>query len=250
MKILLTNDDGYFAPGIKEMGLALINEGHDVTIVAPDNQNSGKSHSVTFMESIEFHIVEIEGIEIPCYSVSGTPADCVRAAIHVLGRDFDYCFSGINLGYNAGLDVLYSGTVSAAIEANIFGINSIAVSSEYKEDGPIYETAAKVAVEIFNKIQGKLDKTQVLNINVPSLPRDEVKGIEVCRIGDSVIDKYRTYKTSGGYELKMYAREYPEYREATDRFYLENGYATVTPLIYDLTNEKLMKDLEKYLWKI
>ncbi|RVU55652.1 5'/3'-nucleotidase SurE [Anaerosphaera multitolerans] len=248
MKILLTNDDGVFAPGIKELGKQLIKEGHNVTIVAPEEENSGKSHAITLMKKLNFSLVDIEGLDCMAYSVSGTPADCVRAALEILGNGFDYCFSGCNLGYNAGMDILYSGTVSAAIEANVFGINSIAVSSQFSFTEPNYKTAAKVAIDTFNKIYDKIDQVQVLNINVPNVEYEELKGIEVCRIGGSVMDKYTTYKTSNGYSLELHGRNHCDHPEETDRYFLEKGYATITPLLYDLTNDRLIKNIKEHMY--
>ncbi|SHH40563.1 5'-nucleotidase /3'-nucleotidase /exopolyphosphatase [Anaerosphaera aminiphila DSM 21120] len=247
MNILLTNDDGVFAPGIKELGRRLLKEGHHVTIVAPEEENSGKSHAITLMKKLRFSLVDIEDLDCLAYSVSGTPADCVRAALEILGNNFDYCFSGCNLGYNAGMDILYSGTVSAAIEANVFGINSIAVSTEFSRTGPNYRTASKIAVDVFNKLSDKVEKVQVLNVNVPNVDYKDVKGIEVCRIGGSVMDKYTSYKTANGYTLELHGRNHCEHASETDRYFLDEGYATVTPLLYDLTNDQLIKSLKEHI---
>ena len=104
MNILLTNDDGVFAPGIKELGSQLLEKGYNVTIVAPEEQNSGKSHAITLMKKLYVKKVKIEGLSCNAYSVSGTPADCVRTAVELFSKEYDYCFSGCNLGYNAGMD--------------------------------------------------------------------------------------------------------------------------------------------------
>lgn len=247
MKILLTNDDGFFAPGIKAMAKALIKENHEVIMVAPEFENSGKSHSITLTEKLNFNKVKIKGIDCPCYSVSGTPADSVRAALHVFGHDyFDYCFSGVNLGYNAGMDILYSGTVSAAVEANVFGLNSIAVSAEYARDQTQFKAAAKIAIDVFNKLHGKTDRVEVLNINVPKLSYDEVKGIKVCRVGGSVMDQYKAEETENGLALSLTMRKPSSDIDKSDRLYLEKGYATVTPLIYDLNNMEEIEKLSKF----
>ncbi len=243
MKILLTNDDGFFAPGIKAMAKALLEEGYDVKLFAPEFENSGKSHSITLMEKLNVNKVNIKGLDCQCYSVSGTPADCVRAAIQIEGNNFDYCFSGVNLGYNAGMDILYSGTVSAAIEANVFGINSIAVSAKYARDKTKFSSAAKSAIEVFDKLHDKLDRVQVLNVNVPNLNDSELAGIKICRVGGSIIDRYQTVKTDTGYTLELHGRNNEKEVNKSDRYYLEQGYVTVTPLVYDLTNIKLIEKL-------
>lgn len=247
MNILLTNDDGYFSEGIKELAKQLIAEGHRVTIVAPHEENSGKSHSITLMKKFNISPVTIEGVDAMCYSVSGTPADCVRAALNIIDTKFDFCFSGCNFGYNAGMDILYSGTVSAAIEANLMGINAIAVSSEFSREKMYYDTAAKVAIEVFNKVHSSLDEIQVININVPACEYKDLKGIRVAKIGGMVIDKYTKLQTESGYTLELKGREMKSYNEDTDRILLTNGYATVTPLLYDLTNEKLLKNISDKL---
>lgn len=247
MNILLTNDDGFFAPGIKELARQLIAAGHDVTIVAPTQENSGKSHSITLQKELIISPVTIDGLDIPCYSVTGTPADCVRAAINILDTKFDFCFSGCNFGYNAGMDILYSGTVSAAIEANVYGINAFAVSAEFLKGHTNYETAAKVAIEIFDKIHKSLDNVQVININVPSLDYSELKGIKVAKIGGNVMDKYVKVQTDNGYTLSLCGRNEYQCPENTDRCLLADGYATVTPLLYELTDEKLMDNIRKML---
>lgn len=247
MNILLTNDDGVFAPGIAELGRQLLEKGYNVTIVAPEKQNSGKSHAITLMKKLIVKKVHIEEINLDAYSVSGTPADCVRAALEIYGNKFDYCFSGCNLGYNAGMDILYSGTVSAAIEANVFRIPSIAVSAQYNRENTNYKTASKVAIEIFEKVHNQLNDAIVLNVNAPKLEYEDLKGIKTCKIGGSVMDKYTTFKIENGYSLELHGRNKSENKENTDRHYLENGYATVTPLLYDLTSDSLLKSLREYM---
>ncbi|MBP2024544.1 5'/3'-nucleotidase SurE [Peptoniphilus stercorisuis] len=247
MNILLTNDDGVFAPGIAELGRQLLEKGYNVTIVAPEKQNSGKSHAITLMKKLIVKKVHIEEINLDAYSVSGTPADCVRAALEIYGNKFDYCFSGCNLGYNAGMDILYSGTVSAAIEANVFRIPSIAVSAQYNRENTNYKTASKVAIEIFEKVHSQINDAIVLNVNAPKLEYEDLKGIKTCKIGGSVMDKYTTFKIENGYSLELHGRNKSENKENTDRHYLENGYATVTPLLYDLTSDSLLKSLREYM---
>jgi 5'-nucleotidase len=248
MKILLTNDDGFFAPGIRAMAKALIKENHEVIMVAPEFENSGKSHSITLAEELNFNKVKIKDVDCECFSVSGTPADSVRTAIHIFGRDyFDYCFSGVNLGYNAGMDILYSGTVSAAIEANMFGLNSIAVSAQYGREKTQFSAAAKVAIDVFNKLHDKTSQVEVLNVNVPKLPFDEIKGVKVCKVGGTVTDQYKCEKTENGYKLSLDLRAPSEDIDKSDRFYLAKDFATVTPLIYDLNNMEEIETLSQFI---
>lgn len=245
MNILLTNDDGVFASGIKELGSQLLEKGYNVTIVAPEEQNSGKSHAITLMKKLYVKKVKIEGLSCDAYSVSGTPADCVRTAVELFSKEYDYCFSGCNLGYNAGMDILYSGTVSAAIEANVFNIPSIAVSAEYNRENTNYKTSSKVAIDIFEKVKDTLKENIVLSVNAPKLDYENLKGVAVCKIGGSVMDKYTSYETENGFELELQGRNKCKHLEYTDRYYLEDGYATVTPLLYDLTSDELLNSLKE-----
>ena len=131
MRILLTNDDGVMAEGIYALAKELEKD-HEVIIIAPETQRSAQSHAVTILQPLTVKEVKLDGLKSKAYSISGTPADCVRAGLEVLiDEPIDYVFSGINMGLNSGMDILYSGTVSAAIEANIYGIPSIAVSAEF-----------------------------------------------------------------------------------------------------------------------
>ena len=241
MNILLTNDDGIFAPGLKILAEGLINEGHNVTIFAPDRQNSGKSHSITLGHSLVVEKTEIEGLDCICYSVTGTPADCIRAAMQVSDTKYDFCFSGCNYGYNAGKDISYSGTVSAAIEANFYNIPSFAVSVDFDRITPHFDTACYYAIKIFNDVKEMVKYPAVININSPSIDIKSVKGIKVCSTGSSITDKYDMTETEKGYELKLVGRNFIKEKDYTDRHYLEENFITVTPLVYNLDDDAMYK---------
>ena len=244
MNILVTNDDGINAEGIEVLARALIAHGHKVTIAAPNVENSGKSHAITFKSPLMVQDAKLEGLEnIRSLCVYGTPADCVRAAVHLLDEKFDYCFSGINSGYNTATNVLYSGTVSAAIEANLFNIPAIAVSAQWVKGHSKFDTAAKVAMDVFNKHED-FKKLQVLNINVPY---EELKGIEVCKVGADVMSIYDISEDGEGYNMKL--RGFPKENNADDSdvYYLGQNYATVSPLLYDVTNLTLINELKEML---
>lgn len=249
MRILLTNDDGIMAEGIHTLAKELEKE-HEVIIVAPETQRSAQSHAITLVQPLVVKEVELEGIKSKAYSISGTPADCVRAGLDTLaGGTVDLVFSGINSGLNSGMDILYSGTVSAAIEANIYHIPSIAVSSEWIEGKVRYDIAAKYAKLILDKTMDSfLDSNIVLNINVPYSDEEDIKGIKVCKIGGPVYDYYfADYNEDGERTLKVQGRKITDTEEGTDRYFLAKGYVTITPLHYDLTNFNLLKEVGSWL---
>lgn len=242
MKILITNDDGINAKGIYDL-VKEISKKHMVTVVAPREQKSAASHSISIHTPIKIRREDIiEGIE--SYSVVGTPADCTQVGLSLLGKDFDLVISGINRGLNCGTDILYSGTVSAAIEGCIYDLPAIAMSMEvdwtrYDED---YKAAAKWALEVLDIVEEKyLKKNVVLNVNVPNRSKEKVKGIKVCKLGKST---YRTeYVLVEENEDKVYeirSNRSKNIEKDNDIFYLSEGYVTITPLQYDFTNFDLI----------
>lgn len=249
MKILLTNDDGIMAKGLYTLARLLEKE-NEVTIIAPETQKSAQSHAITLHTPLIIKEVKLDGLKSKAYSISGTPADCVRAGMEILaGDDVDIVFSGINMGLNSGMDILYSGTVSAAIEANIYEKPSIAVSAEWVDGDVNYEIAAKYAVKVLEETKDELLKTNiVLNINTPYDLHDVNKEIKVCKIGGVILDYYYMEDDgNGGKIIKLKGRKETIFEEETDRYYLLKGYATMTPLHYDLTNHDLLETTKGWL---
>ena len=250
MKILLTNDDGYFAPGIQALAKVLAEE-HEVVVIAPEEEHSGQSHAITIKHSLIVKPVEIEGVDVEAYSVSGTPADCVRAGLDkIVPWKPDVIFSGCNAGYNAGMDIIYSGTVSAAMEGVLLGIPSVAVSARWVKGQCRYDTAASVAKKIFDKVKKPFlssAKPMVLNINVPYLDEDELKGLRVAEIGDNAYDYYFEEEIDGERRLSLKGRSTMEHAPGTDRYYLERDFVTVTPVIYGLADAEEMDRLKSWL---
>lgn len=249
MKILLTNDDGIMADGIYILAKELEKE-HDITIVAPETQKSAQSHAITLHCPLIIKEVKLNGLKSKAYSISGTPADCVRAGIEAIVDDkVDLVMSGINLGLNSGMDILYSGTVSAAVEANIYGIPSIAISAEYMKGIANYNISAKYALKVLEKTASKLLKTNiVLNLNTPYDLNDVNKELKLSSIGGPILDYYFIEDTENGEKaLTLKGRKKAELVEGTDRYFLAKGYATITPLKYDLTNYDLLKSCEDWL---
>jgi 5'-nucleotidase len=250
MRLLLTNDDGINAPGL----LAMANElekYYEIVIVAPDNQRSASGHSITIARPIVAKEVKLEGIKGKAYSLDGTPADCTRIGVDKLsGSKIDMVVSGINKGLNLGTDVLYSGTVSAAVEAAIYNIPSIAVSVDIDgKDEPDYRIAATYGVSVLKKaIENKMEKDVVLNVNVPLIPPNDIKGIKVCKIGARLYDN--TYSETITQEnhmiIEIKAHVVDKDNTEADTYYLKEGYVTVTPLHYDLTNFKLLTEVNKW----
>ena len=249
MRLLLTNDDGINAKGIYALAQEL-EQNHDVIIIAPDNERSACGHSITLTRPLIVREVKLEGLKSKAFSVDGTPADCVKIAINkLLSEKIDMVVSGINKGLNLGTDVLYSGTVSAAIEAAIYKIPSMAVSMDVTKDIETYEMAARFASEILRKAQENNIKNDiVLNVNIPLLQENEIKGIKVCKIGSRLYNNCYI-ETIGEnnethYEIKGEVKDIHE--ENSDTIYFKEGYVTVTPLHYDLTNFKILNDVGKW----
>ncbi|SCG84458.1 stationary phase survival protein SurE [Proteiniborus sp. DW1] len=250
MRLLLVNDDGINAIGIQALAKEFEKD-YEVVIVAPEGQRSAAGHSITLTKPILVRKVNIPGIKSRAYSISGSPADCVRVALDKLvDGQVDVVLSGINLGLNVGADVLYSGTVSAAIEGNIYKIPAMAFSCELGEEPNCFEVAAKHAKEIFEKVKEDLIKNNiVLNVNFPCRKEEDIKGIRVCKIGGIVYDYYFVENRNGEDEitLAIKGRHNEEKEEETDRFYLREGYITITPLHYDLTNYNLLEQVKDWL---
>src|SRR5204863_4496656 len=177
MRILLSNDDGYFAPGLERLAATLA-EHAEITVVAPERDRSGASNSLTLDRPLT-----VRRAPNGFLFVNGTPTDCVHLAVTGLLENLpDMVISGINLGANMGDDTIYSGTVAAAMEGYLLGIPSLAVSLTSKA-GKHYETAARVARDLVARLQRQAPKPVLLNVNVPDVPFDALQGSEVTRLG-------------------------------------------------------------------
>jgi 5'-nucleotidase len=231
--ILVTNDDGYDAPGLAALASALVSIGR-VVRVAPDREYSGASHALTFTRPLRVHRVEDDG-----FRVDGTPTDCVHLGVFDLaGGTPDLVVSGINRGYNVGDDVTYSGTVAGALEGTLLHVPSIAVSTAAGEQGvPDYEGAARVAVELAGTVLRRgLPPGLFLNVNVPPAPHH---GMRVTRQGS------RTYRAAVEERLDPKGVPYywigspdttPEDEADGDQRAVREGFVSVTPLHANLTH--------------
>ena len=248
MRILVTNDDGIMAEGIHTLAKEL-EKYYEVIIVAPDTQKSAQSHAITLHQPLIIKEVKLEGIKSKAYSVSGTPADCVRAGIEaIVDGKIDLVVSGINLGFNAGMDIIYSGTVSAAIEANIYNLPSIAVSAEWMNDSANYTIAAKYVKKVLEETKNKLlDSNIVLNINTPFNLNDVDHEIKICSVGGTIPDYYFLEEHENGEKsLTLKGRRDTEFKEGTDRYFLLKGFATISPIKYDLNNSNLVDSFKDW----
>lgn len=244
MKILISNDDGVYAPGLAMLYESLLGVGN-VTVIAPDRDRSAASNSLTLSNPIR-----IRELDNGFISVDGTPADCVYVGLRALMKEQPKMIvSGINSGANLGDDVLYSGTVAAAMEGRFLGFPSMAVSLTGEHDQ--YATAGRVAQKlVLHLVRHPLPSDTILNVNVPNLPFEQLKGYQVTRLGrrhpssNMIQDKDPRGKTIywvGAAGLEQDAGP------GTDFHAINNGYVSVTPLEVDLTRYKVMDDLQHWV---
>jgi 5'-nucleotidase len=245
MHILLSNDDGYSAAGLKALAAAL-KDHVDITVVAPDSNRSGASNSLTLEVPLR-----VSRAENGFLRVNGTPTDCVHLAITgLLDREPDMVFAGINHGSNLGDDVIYSGTVAAATEGRFLGLPAVALSLASSTPRH-FDTAGKVAVALLEKIRRHpLPPDTVLNVNVPDLPWSELKGFKSCRLGqrhraEPVIRAF----DPRGREIYWVGAAGPEQDAGpgTDFHAIREGYVSVTPLQIDLTRYDRIDTLAHWL---
>jgi len=247
MQILLTNDDGIFAPGLAAIYKELVKLG-DVTVVAPMDSRSGTSHSVTVAKPLVCNKVDING-QFTGFSVQGSPADCVKLACMELHKGpIDLLVAGINNGANIGINVYYSGTVAAAMEAAFLKIPAVAMSLAAEEQMD-FEKAAAYCAQILRKLM-PIKSGDVININIPLLSKGKPKGIRVVPQSTSGFHEYYTavqneqsqtaFQLSGG--------PHRSEEEPTDTTSLAEGFITVTPLVPDMTNHQKIRELQQIKW--
>ncbi len=246
--ILITNDDGITAPGIKSLIEAARTLGK-VVVVAPDKAQSGMGHAITIGTPLRMNKVDMFG-DIEAWQTSGTPVDCVKLAVDkILHRKPDICLSGINHGANHSINVSYSGTMSAAMEASIESIPSIGFSLlDYR-----FEADFSPAVFYANKIiktvlANKLDKHLLLNVNIPSVPKNEIKGIKICKQAYAKYkEEFDERKDPQGKKYYWLTGEFINFDKDkdTDVWALQNNYVSVVPVQFDLTHYGLKKILDK-----
>ncbi len=248
MRILLTNDDGVHAEGIHALAKALSSLG-EVFVAAPDRERSAAGHSITVYEPIKVMKTEVPGTA-GAWGIGGTPVDCVKLAVsRLVGDPVDLVVSGINYGPNLGKDVLYSGTVSAAAEGTILGIPAIAVSLNVWDEKANFEFAALFARQLIrSSVRNGMTHSTLLNVNIPNLSREQVKGIRITKLGNrnykNLFEERKdprgnTYYWMGG-GIKKEIQD-----EESDVLAVEQGFISITPVHLDLTDYHLMEEYRK-----
>ncbi|MCF8241036.1 MAG: 5'/3'-nucleotidase SurE [Melioribacteraceae bacterium] len=250
MKILVSNDDGITSPGIYELAKALSEIG-EVTVIAPHTEQSAVGHAITMKIPLRIIKHYING-EFFGYAVDGTPADCIKIGIrNILKESPDIVVSGINNGANTAINIIYSGTVSAAREAAIMDVPSIAISVT-SHDVMDFKYAGKVAKSIVKLVaENGLETGTLLNVNVPNVPEEEIKGILLTKQGKSKWDDVYEERTDpyrkNYYWLTGNLIDVDEDLE-TDHFAVKNKYVSVTPIHFDLTDYKTYEKIKS--WKL
>lgn len=247
MKVLVSNDDGIFSPGIHELARALAAVADEVIVVAPDVEQSASGHAITIRHPLRYRRTHLEELpDLVCYRVDGTPADCIVLGVHNEGRP-DVVVSGINLGSNLGFDVTHSGTVAAAIEGTTMGIPSIAVSLRTGEGMLDFSHAARYAAQLAMTVhESGLPHRTLLNVN---FPEGKPVGVTTSRLSthsykDSVV---RRQDPDGVPYYWVAGTPTGEHVTDTDFTAVSEGYATVTPLSLDLTDHSMLETLAQHL---
>ena len=248
--ILVTNDDGITAPGIRAL-ISVMSEIGTVVVVAPDKPQSAMGHAITLNSTLFIKKISKENAAITEYSCSGTPVDCVKLAVNeILHRKPDLCVSGINHGSNSSINVIYSGTMSAAVEAGIEGIPAIGFSLldyDWNADfDAIKSSIRKITLEVLEK---GMPENVVLNVNFPKLKENEIKGIKICRQAKAIwMEKFDKRITPQGKDYYWLTGEFvnQDKGEDTDEWALENGYISVVPVQFDLTAHHTIQQLNTW----
>ncbi|MFL2625898.1 MAG: 5'/3'-nucleotidase SurE [Flavobacteriaceae bacterium] len=248
--ILVTNDDGITAPGIRTL-INVMNSIGDVVVVAPDSPQSGMGHAITINETLYCKKEKINHGPQVEYSTSGTPADCVKLAVHeLLDKKPDLCVSGINHGSNSSINVIYSGTMSAAIEAGMEGIPAIGFSlMDYNWDAnfnPLKKYVKKICSTVLKR---GMKKGVVLNVNFPKTENNTIKGIKICQQAEANwVEKFDKRQSPMGKDYYWLTGEFINYdkRKNTDEYALSKGYISIVPVQFDLTAHNYIDELKNW----
>jgi len=248
--ILVTNDDGINAPGIRAL-IEVMSEIGTVIVVAPDSPQSAMGHAITINNTLYLNKVSAENAAITEYSCSGTPVDCVKLAVNeILRKKPDLCVSGVNHGSNSSINVIYSGTMSAAVEAGIENIPAIGFSlldyawnADFEQVKPFIR---KIALQV---LANKLPEGTILNVNFPKLKTNDIKGIKICRQAKAIWqEKFDKRQTPYGKDYYWLTGEFInlDKGEDTDEWALGNGYVSIVPVQFDLTAHHAIQQLNSW----
>ncbi len=248
--ILVTNDDGISAPGIRTL-IDVMNTIGDVVVVAPDSPQSGMGHAITLDSTLYCTEIKVNDGPQKEYQCSGTPADCVKLAVNeLMNRKPDLCVSGINHGSNSSINVIYSGTMSAAIEAGIEGVPAIGFSlldyrwiADFEPLKPFIEKITR------NALKNKIPSDVVLNVNFPLLPKKDIKGIKICRQAKAHwVEKFDKRMSPMGKDYYWLTGEFinEDGGDDTDEAALSSGYISVVPTQFDLTAHHAIQKLNSW----
>lgn len=256
MKILVSNDDGILANGIKAL-IESISPCHDVYVVAPDRERSAAGHSLTLHTPLRVEEVDAKYGAKRCWMTTGTPGDCVKLAVNAILSDDekpDLVISGINHGPNLGADILYSGTVSCAMEGAMMGIPSIATSlASMRNEHEDFVFAAEFIAELLNRLDTyKIPPKTILNINIPGLEKEDIAGIAITELGRRMFtDAYEKRIDPRGKVYYWMAGELINEPEgaSTDIAAVRNNKISITPVTYEMTRTNIMQELDGILCK-
>ena len=249
--ILVTNDDGINAPGIRFL-IDIMNDFGDVVVVAPDSPQSGMGHAITINSTLYCESIVINKNEPQSeYSCSGTPVDCVKIAVNeILKRKPDLCVSGINHGSNSSINVIYSGTMSAAVEAGTQGIPAIGFSLlDYSLDADFSHSKEFIKRIVSECLKNGMPEGVVLNVNIPKISNSKLKGIKICRQANGVWEEKFDKRTNPlGREYYWLSGKFVnnDKGEDSDEWALENEYVSITPTQYDLTAHHAIKNINHW----
>lgn len=248
--ILVTNDDGLFAPGIKAL-VEVAKELGECLVVAPDSPQSGMGHAITIHNPLRINKVNSFG-DIDAYECNGTPVDCVKLAKYVILKDrqIDLCVSGINHGSNASINIIYSGTMSAAMEASLEGVDSIGFSLlDYSFDADFEPSKPFIKRIMAHVLEKGLFKTNLLNVNIPVMEDGKpIKGMRVCRQAEARwVEDFMEAEDPRGQKYYWLTGKFVNEDEGrdTDVYALEQGYISIVPSGHDLTKHEAIASLTK-----
>ncbi|MBF6609777.1 MAG: 5'/3'-nucleotidase SurE [Chryseobacterium sp.] len=248
--ILVTNDDGITAPGVRNL-VEFMNEIGEVVVVAPNSPQSGKGHAITINSTLTFEEISLEGPQSD-YSLSGTPVDCVKFALDkILTRKPDIVVSGINHGANSSINVIYSGTMSAAVEAGVEGLQAIGFSLlDFSWDADFGQAKEFIQEIVLKTLENPLPKGVVLNVNIPKLEKDKIKGIKVCR------QAHAKWEESFDERINPHGKKYfwltgyfnnMDSGNDADETALADGFISVVPVKFDLTAHEHLEQIAAVL---